>query len=257
MKKILIGSVFGPSERNQTWYDLQLEFLNKTTNCKFDHVVFLSGADKKIFSSSQIIGEVENTWEPLEVEGKTENFCPHILGVQTIIKHFHREGYDHCLILDSDCFPIQNDWHEKLLEKMGGKSYAAPIRTENLDVFPHPSAFFIKTLCGVRFKPTQWIKNLLGEDVLDNGSCIPMDETFPLMRTNKYNPHPIFAGIYYDMFYHHCCGSRTPDTRSTKSGYYDILMSQEEHVRIEQYLFEALKKNPSAFLKKLKCTISL
>jgi len=255
--KLLVGSVYGPSERNETWYKLQLEFLDRTTP-NYQHAVFLSGADRNLFHRSLILGEVENEWKPIVVEGKKENFCPHMKGMQTIVDCFHKGNYDHCLILDSDCFPIREGWLDLLLNKMGEKfMYAAPVRTENLDTFPHPSAFFIKTICGVNFQPTRWVKNLIGEKMLDNGSCIPMDDTFPLMRSNRYNPHPIFGGIYYDLFYHHCCGSRTDgaQTRATKSGYFEHYAIN--HDLIEEMLFNSLKKDPIAYLKKLKCTVAI
>jgi len=252
MKKLLVGSVYGPSERNSQWYKLQLDFLGKTT-ADFDHAVYLSGADKSLFGQSIILDTVENRWLSTTVDNVTENFCPHIEGVQKIVGYFNTNDYSHCLILDSDCFPITENWMSLLIEKMGKYRYAAPIRYENLETWSHPSFLFIKEKGEVSFIPTKPVKNLLNEDIIDCGCNIPLRDTFPLIRSNKYNPHPIFGGIYWDICYHHCCGSRQPITRSISKGYY----AGEQHEEIEKHLFESLVRDPKRYLQKLRCTISV
>src|SRR2546425_2026497 len=43
-----------------------------------------------------------------------------------------------------DCFPVRKGWHDVLANQMHrfNKDFAAPVRAENLDLFPHPSAVF-------------------------------------------------------------------------------------------------------------------
>ena len=55
MHELLVGSVFTTGE-TKFWYELQIEFLKKTTT-NFKHVVFLNGLlDRSIFKDSEIIG---------------------------------------------------------------------------------------------------------------------------------------------------------------------------------------------------------
>jgi hypothetical protein len=70
-------------------------------------------------------------------------------------------------------------------------------------------------------------------------------------RTNRYNVHPILAGVYYDMFYHHGAGSRRAYLRPMmSSGYYDHLVP--DHLDQEESLFQELAKDPVAFIARLR-----
>jgi hypothetical protein len=69
---------------------------------------------------------------------------------------------------------------------------------------------------------------------------------YPLMRSNVYSPHPIFAGIYHDMFYHH--GSMP--TRATTKGYFDHHIN--DHEKIEKDLYDRLRDNPRGFINHIR-----
>ena len=154
-------------------------------------------------------------------------------------------------------------WLDDVRRQMADRPFAAAIRCENLDLFPHPCVFFIRgehvhdeTL---DFSPG-CACDLRSEPVVDAGAGIGLDRCFPLIRTNVYNPHPVFAAVYFDAFYHHGAGSRgTKRVRAVTGGYYDSVLqaatSDEAIARgtaIEARLFDALCRNPRRLIDALR-----
>ena len=41
-------------------------------------------------------------------------------------------------------------------------------------------------------------------------------EYYPIVRSNKVNPHPLYFGIYENLIYHHWAGSRRMITRQDR-----------------------------------------
>lgn len=250
MKKILIGSVYTDHVRSPDWYKLQMKFIEKNTD-DFDHCVFVNGTGN-YFEKSQVIGYgyIAN-----DISQQSYN---HLFGLKMLLDYFRRnsEQYDNFAILDSDCFPIKQDWVELLLRN--GYDASINIRYENLDVFPHPSiVFFNKFLLDKIDFDVLDTTNLIGEtyrelQVLINGNN-NKQWFFPILRTNRINYHPIMYGIYYDMFYHHGAGSRELKFRSingvngNKFSYYyqDTLKIHEKN------MFNYLVNNPEDFIKEL------
>lgn len=255
MKQLLVGSVFGPTERSRTWLKLQRRFLAKTTDA-YDHVVFVNSDDLSPYRGVKVIGR--SAVDPTALHRRH----PHVVGLRALLGYFRRHRYRHYLILDSDCFPISKGWlaQLKLMMEASGQKIAAPFRTENLDIFPHPCAFFIKGAAvrdrRIDFYP-RVIKNLMGVGSLDPGTAIPRTKCFPLVRSNARNPHPIFAAIYHHLFYHHGCGSRRAAGRAIKLGYLDHIVPRDAHERIERRLYRRLVKNPDAFISWLRGDSSL
>jgi len=75
----------------------------------------------------------------------------------------------------------------------------------------------------------------------------------PLLRTNKKNYHPVMAGIYEDMIYHHSAGTRWVDFRinhikSVKKDEGMIVREQE----IRKDLMIKLFEDTDSFLKNLQ-----
>ena len=201
-KKLCIVSVHAPSEYGEKWYELQREFVFKNTTCDFEYKIILNGVNANDFRDEDI--KIVND----------ENIG-HAPALAQAIEYFRASGHDACLILDSDCFPIKRGWHEILIPQMKawGKPMAAVIRTENLDLYPHPCAFLILTegLSEDRFEFQKGeAVNLLGEIFEDVGSRMTgaYDKVFPLIRTNVINVHPMAAGIYHHLFYHQHAASR-------------------------------------------------
>lgn len=69
--------------------------------------------------------------------------------------------------------------------------------------------------------------------------------------TNCLNIHPIFAGIYGDIFYHHACGSR-PKTFLARGIGESILRRQVDHWGIEEEIFRKLSSNSDEFVQSLR-----
>ena len=206
--QIHIITIFSPSAMNSLWLKLQRQFLEETTKIPYRYSVYLNGCDEKLFSDVEIIGRQKYTYEP---RGFSYN---HVQCLQKLISKID-QSCEYFLLLDSDCFPITENWHQILNRKMSefGFDQASPIRFENLDTFPHPSAMFFNKNGINNFNPTILeTMNLLGKKCQDT-SC--KASFFPLLRTNRVNVHPICAAIYYDIFYHHGAGSREISFRST------------------------------------------
>jgi hypothetical protein len=229
--KLLIGSVFCPCDRNAEWLRLQLKFLKATTD-DFVHAVFLNNVTAQLFKESIVIGSGNHD---------------HPYGLNQLVGYARSMDYENLLLLDSDCFPIEQDWHNKLIAGMDKKHVAAPVRPENLDSFAHPCAYFIKreAFNKVRFQKGR-IKNILGEEFEDCHSNI--NDFFPLLRTNAINLHPIMYAVYWNLFYHHGAGSRAKTFRSI--GRY--LPYDSNTNEIERQSFKRLSKEPEAFIDELR-----
>ena len=255
--KLLVGSVFTSGDKTAKWLELQMRFLERTTQ-EFRHAVFLNGpVDRSLFRNSEIVGtHHEDRTLAVDGEGQSGN---HANGLFALLDYFRSHRAENYLILDSDCFPIYPGWLEVLLRKMQAApdfrpQIAAAVRTENLDVFPHPCVMLIR---GDAIRE-RWLnlgvgrnRSLLQTPVEDNGCSIPLEKCYPLLKSNVYSHHPMFATVYNHMFYHHACGSRDLMPRCVLQGYFDHYIPFEENVRVKNELFERLIADPEAYLAKL------
>ena len=247
MKDLLIGSVYSTSDRNNYWYKLQTDFIKKnTTNVEYDFSIYFNCKEEEyeeeqIFEKNIIARGLNNYY-------LSEN---HKNGLNHIIKYAKENKYKNLLLLDSDCFPIKEKWFNELLWLTKDVHYAAPIRFENLDNFPHPCCFFIKNITDSNvFFLFQEITTLVGQKI---NECIPnIDNFYPLIRSNYNNLDPIMCGIYKDMFYHHACGSRVgKSSRSNDLNYYGMLNSLNRINKHENILYEKLISDPEEFISSL------
>lgn len=186
----------------------------------------------------------------------------HIEGLNELLSYFKTVNSEYYLILDSDCFPIHKDWCNKLINTE--KDVAAIIRYENLDCFAHPSAFFFKrsVLNKLEFS-FQDCTNIIGYNFKEVTSNI--QDFFPLIRTNYYNPHPIMFGVYWNIFYHHGAGSRrrllfrgskyhntfnkielNKLNKLNKENFQKLITNTDEYIRslniLDKYSIEEIKK---------------
>jgi len=218
--KIFVASVYAPSPWNKEWYELQKYFLAEyTQGVEYYFGIILNGisSDELPADANILRSNADNTG--------------HSAAMSQLVDIFRKsEGYTHFLFLDSDCFPVQAGWYERLCDQMNrfDKRFAAPVRTENLDRFPHPCAFFCDAMGildeRVNFDVGYEDVNILGEVVGDVGNAMLslLPDLLPMLRTNLVNYHPIAAGVYHHLFYHHGAGSRNFKFRLiNKYGYYD------------------------------------
>lgn len=246
MKPLLILSPYAPSEHNRMWYDLQRYFISKTTTVDFDFKVFLNGLDKDDFDTADIAG-ISSTNDG------------HSAAMAILLEYARQHPYQNYLFLDSDCFPIKQDWSTVLTGQMQemNKFAAAPVRVENLDLFPHPCAVFID---GneihnkiIDFRNDRVITNLLDIEVSDVGTAMyGMEGFLPLLRTNAVNVHPVGAAIYHHIFYHHGAGSRSFNCRIVDRYKYHQHWYNEDRQDVHAaHLLKTLKKNPTRFINRL------
>lgn len=247
-----IVSVFSPSERNRQWREIQRDFVARTTDVSFDYHVILNGVDSSFFDSNEVI--IRNR----------ENIG-HGEALMQAVAYLRERSYDACLLIDSDCFPVTEGWFGILTAQMRtfGRTFAAPVRAENLDLFPHPSAVFLlpRALRDKRidFRRGAVCPNLLGVDVRDTGAALyeMRADLLPLIRTNVLNLHPVAAGLYSHLFYHHGAGSRGFEFRVlSRFDYHRHWWPPRPEAEIADELFRDLVADPTAFVARLAGTAS-
>lgn len=229
--KLLVGSIFiDSSPIQQSWLELQLKFLRATTS-DFEHVALVSeGKATDTFAAQTQVVFPKDT--------NKYGSLAHEQGLNQLLDMFKASGeeYTHFLFLDSDAFPIKMSWMATLLRDMkpqasaaasgasyniatrSGRTYdiAVALRSENLETRLHASILFAKrsALEHLSFTYGKFGTDLTCEVEADifvtKYQTELRDKAYPLIRTNQYNVHPLACGIYYDMFYHHCCGSGRP-----------------------------------------------
>lgn len=266
MKKLLVGSVFANSdEKQQKWLDLQLRFLDATTQ-DYDHVAVVSDGSTSLefLSRTNVLFPDDPTLEASDA---------HVNGLNMLLSHFRKiqDDYHNFLFLDGDAFPIRKAWLGSLLARMepvqmfgedgtampsaSGDKYevAVALRCENLESRLHASVLFAKkeALPHLGFEI-----GLVGNDLLakpEEDVHIPAYQfgrrklALPLLRSNQYNVHPLACGVYYDMFYHHSCGSGRWFNLRAKS-YYGRIVKPVESI---QPLTTQLFTNPTGFVSRL------
>ena len=229
-------------------HQLQNFFLKKTNTC-YDRIITTNGYvnNPSFLKYCKILDS--------NPEKGTKAYAAQI---EIIINNFkeNKNNYDGFLILDSDAFPVKNNWLELLIAEMKKYNswYASPSRIENFDHWPHMCCLFI-----LREHIEKEILNLKGTKYLDLNGIEQIEigagnKThhenkqiwLPLLRTNIWNPHPIVAGIYSHLFYHHGAGSRSPVFRVSNS-----LLYKERKILTEDVIKEKLFKNPKKFINEL------
>lgn len=246
LKELAIATVFSPSSRNPMWYQLQKRFINRTTGVPFDYRIVLNGVDPAGFDTGDVLLVNERN-------------IGHGEALMQLIDYFREHRYQAYLILDSDCFPVMAAWYHHLRRQMRrfNRAIAAPIRIENLDLFPHPCAFFLLDEViddpRIDFRMVKSCKTLLQGEVNDVGCAMQAmsDTLLPLLRTNVINVHPVAAAVYHHLFYHHGSGSRRFQFRILDHfHYYDHWFNNKQ----ESYgdaLYRALILDPEKFIDRL------
>jgi hypothetical protein len=237
-KPLLVGSVYAGSARDIAWLSIQREQLDSTVGAtKYIHAVYIGATGMpEDYSGSLVVGRALK---------RSRN--EHLNGLQCLVAYARDNAslYDGLLILDSDAFPVAHGWLSRLcgMLRKFGKRYAAAVRVENLDYFAHPCVAYAPDINDLDFAYTSTV-NLLGNPVKDI-AC--MGTAFlPLLKSNRVNVHPVLATVYSGMFYHHGCGSRQFEMRSTQCGYY----GEQSRQRAGE-LFDSLHANAQDFIQSL------
>ncbi len=266
VKKLIVGTVFAnDGELQQKWLDLQLRYLAATTE-DYDHFAVLMGE-----MTNDYFQRRTNVMFP---EDKTLGATDaHIAGVRQLLDYFrlHQSEYQNFLWIDGDAFPIRKQWMGSLLARMQpqdrfddrgvalpgqkGRDYeiAICLRSENLEQRLHCSVLFAKK-CALPH--ISFADAIVGDDLAGNPEGdlhLPVYQrerrrmAFPLIRSNQHNLHPLAFGIYYDMFYHHSCGSGRWFNLRAKDYYSRIIPPLDDLGATTDKLFH----EPNEFIRKL------
>jgi len=267
VKKILVASIYSPSDRNPAWRDLKLRFLDQTLGERnYDHMAWLNRVSPDLFAGTRT----------MVVPGSQGETAPdeHLAALRGILGHFVelRNRYEHFMVTDSDVFPFRARWLDTVLAMMRKRSWRRPgdlvpsgrlperlvaaiVQTDHLNVYFHPSAVLIQG-AALRADPTcvefraEVQRNILGMEFQEvvAASKVPV---LPLVRTNSLNAHPLVAGVYGDVIYRHGGGSEELFTRVLESGYFDHMIPRSDHAALADQLFEALVRDPEKVLEQL------
>lgn len=264
MARILVGSVFADHARTEKWYEIQLRLLDQTTTPNtYDHVVVANRCKPEIFKRSRVAS--------VRGDGAPDASHEHMNGLRDLWRYFNEHPeYDHYLILDSDAFPFQVNWLERLLvwmredDRLPERQWASVVRCENLDTFPHPCVLFVKgqflrdvgDRTGERTFRVDDLQNLLGYSFRDLYVDLPKEVNgkpvwLPMTRTNVWNVHPVLAALYGGMFYHHGAGSRTMEIRSVTLRNFDHYYPRWKHTTLEENIWVEISMNPIIFIRDL------
>ncbi len=264
MKKLLVGSIYAnDSVDQQRWLDLQLKYLQATT-VDFEHVAIIMGHPTNQFFA-------DNT-DVIYLKTDLQESIAHMHGLKFLKTFFvdKQKAYENFLFLDSDAFPIKMNWQELLLKAITPEicfepngmaipskssityDIASIVRSENLERRLHASVLFCRgsKLCHLNFAidvvGNDMVGNLERDIFLPEYQQTKRSLAFPLIRTNQTNVHPLACGIYYDMFYHHCCGSgRNFEYRSKK--YHRYVSDNDNLHTMTTQLFQ----HPTEFVNRL------
>lgn len=124
---------------------------------------------------------------------------------------------DIIIFIDSDCYPISQNWISELKKYLNENPIAAIQRKENFsaplgcvpELHPHP-CFFATTVKfwssnNLKFDTQETAGYQIGLWLLKNNL-----DFYKLLRSNTVNIHPLMFGVYNDIIYHHGAGNRPP-----------------------------------------------
>jgi hypothetical protein len=191
--------------KSDKWIDIQLRYLKRNISEPFQTFAVLNGIDPEF-------DKLFDTVVPA--------FGMHAGKLNLLAAEIGAVGKpdDIILFLDGDAFPIADPMpaiHQALSEG----SLLAVRRDENSgDPQPHPC------FCAIRVSEWQRLQgdwspgmlwtNRIGKKVTDvganlYGSLVRTGSSWtPLLRSNLWNPHPLWFGVYGDLVYHHGAGFR-------------------------------------------------
>ena len=186
------------------WIDPQLHYVERAFDVPY-----------RVFASLNGIND-RSTWDRFHFAADLQgNHAAKLNELASIIAQ-DASPSDILIFLDGDAFPVRSlsPWVEDILATF---PLVAIRRDENLgDCQPHPSfcattVGFWKEIEGDWLPGGAWV-NTAGREVVDTGGNLLVKlrdsgiEWLPLLRTNTFNPHPVWFGIYDHRIYHHGAG---------------------------------------------------
>jgi hypothetical protein len=199
--------------QSDKWIDIQREYLHRNISEPFVTFAVLNEVDAKFESRFDAVFPGKGPHE-----GKLNLMAAEIA-------HTGKPD-DIILFLDGDAFPIA-DPMPAIHEALSDHALLAVRRDENWgDRQPHPS-FCAITVAEWQSLPGDWSRggvwqNEAGHWVTDVGGNLLASlersgrSWAPLLRSNTWNPHPLWFGVYGNVVYHHGAGFRDPRSRADR-----------------------------------------
>jgi hypothetical protein len=161
--------------------------------------------------------------------------------------------FRYLVILDSDAFPVAADWLSYYIEALDAdRPLVAVQRLENGDSFSAP--------CFMIFSSDTWREfrfDFSPVGVKDVGAAISNEletagrDWHRLLRSNRWNPHPLTAGVYDHRIYHHGAGSRLPIYRMNQA-IRDDKVTWFREVALHRGLLDLLFVEPQDLVQRLE-----
>ena len=297
--KIGIACVYFYGEDAEWIMELQLRYIASMMG-GHEYRVF-AGANRLSFALRNRLAATANLeivslpW--FDGEGSEE----HAFYLDKLLDRAAADGCTHLATVDADSFPVLADWPDALIQRMGKDvRLAAVLRAENLDThLPHPCGLFMERSFFLQYKPSMLPSKSeisspsFQEFIRQTGQRIDTgigygyvlwkhkEPWLPLMRSNKWNPHFIMAGIYGDVFFHLGATSRrqffyVEFARNPLLHLMDILNKYPviwrvsawispwlrekrapSNARVFRSVSSALRTNPERFIEKLRSPLQL
>lgn len=166
------------------------------------------------------------------------------------------ERFRYLVTLDADAFPVRDGWLEQYLEPLSAAEPVAAVqRLENGD--SHADRCFL--VC----TSDTWRRRRFSFEpsIADAGFLISYSLELAglswrkLVRSNRWNPHPLTAAIYDDGVYHHGAGGRLPMYRMNREAWAgEGLDSPAFRLQVEMHnaLLDLIHHDTDTFLARLR-----
>jgi len=192
--------------RSDRWIDIQLRYLERNLDEPYRVYAWIDEGMR---------GQASKFFYATDVAVDRHELKLTLLG--DLVAHAAADD-EQIMFIDGDAFPIA-PMGPFLRDKLERYPLVAVRRDENNgDPQPHPS-FCVTTAGFWRGLPGDWRRghtwtNPQGKQVTDvGGNLLGLIEDagiewYPMLRTNRVNPHPLQFGVYEDLVYHHGGGFR-------------------------------------------------
>jgi hypothetical protein len=192
--------------RSDRWIDIQLRYLERNLDEPYRVYAWIDEGMR---------GQASKFFYATDVAVDRHELKLTLLG--DLVAHAAADD-EQIMFIDGDAFPIA-PMGPFLRDKLERYPLVAVRRDENNgDPQPHPS-FCVTTAGFWRDLPGDWRRghtwtNPQGKQVTDvGGNLLRLIEDagiewYPMLRTNRVNPHPLQFGVYEDLVYHHGGGFR-------------------------------------------------
>jgi hypothetical protein len=198
--------------RSPRWIEVQLRYLARNTSAPYRTYGCLTKIDEQDARGFDVAIE------------STSNRHSRALNQVAALICDSADDDDWLVFLDGDAFPIA-DWVPLVERLLGEYPLLAVRRDDNLgDPHPHP-CFCVTTVgfwkqIGGDWSATPPFHNAEGRALSESGARLLRTleqrgiDWYPILRTNKRNPHPLFFGVYGDIVYHHGAAFRASISRA-------------------------------------------